>query len=108
MTRTEIGVIARYGNWFHGSDDFFTHCLILNASPLLVIEVRQPLGEIGAVRNLNRWEAPPQELFGSSQAPPLRGRESSQKPIQELQQKYPAEPPMKKVNLQSPWARIAS
>jgi len=24
-----MGVIARYGNWFRGDDDFFTHCLIL-------------------------------------------------------------------------------
>jgi hypothetical protein len=24
-----IGVIARYGNWYRGDDDFFTHCLIL-------------------------------------------------------------------------------
>jgi hypothetical protein len=23
------GVIARYGNWYKGDDDFFTHCLIL-------------------------------------------------------------------------------
>ena len=23
------GVLARYGNWFHDDDDFFTHCLIL-------------------------------------------------------------------------------
>ena len=24
-----VGVIARYGNWFHDDDDFFTHVLIL-------------------------------------------------------------------------------
>jgi hypothetical protein len=24
------GVIARYGNWYHGDDDFFTHVLILH------------------------------------------------------------------------------
>ena len=29
MARLGIGVIARYGNWHHGDDDFFTHCLIL-------------------------------------------------------------------------------
>jgi hypothetical protein len=29
MARLGIGVIARYGNWYHGDDDFFTHCLIL-------------------------------------------------------------------------------
>jgi hypothetical protein len=29
MARLGIGVIARYGNWFHDDDDFFTHCLIL-------------------------------------------------------------------------------
>jgi hypothetical protein len=29
MPNLGIGVIARYGNWFHGDDDFFTHCLIL-------------------------------------------------------------------------------
>lgn len=23
------GVLARYGNWYHDDDDFFTHCLIL-------------------------------------------------------------------------------
>ena len=23
------GVLARYGNWFHQDDDYFTHCLIL-------------------------------------------------------------------------------
>jgi hypothetical protein len=27
--RQVSGVIARYGNWFRGDDDFFTHCLIL-------------------------------------------------------------------------------
>ena len=29
MANLGIGVIARYGNWYHGDDDFFTHCLIL-------------------------------------------------------------------------------
>jgi hypothetical protein len=29
MARLGAGVIARYGNWYHGDDDFFTHCLIL-------------------------------------------------------------------------------
>ena len=29
MARLGIGVIARYGNWYHKDDDFFTHCLIL-------------------------------------------------------------------------------
>jgi hypothetical protein len=29
MANLGIGVIARYGNWFRGDDDFFTHCLIL-------------------------------------------------------------------------------
>ena len=29
MAKTGIGVIARYGNFFRGDDDFFTHCLIL-------------------------------------------------------------------------------
>lgn len=29
MANLGRGVIARYGNWFHGDDDFFTHCLIL-------------------------------------------------------------------------------
>ena len=29
MTNLGKGVIARYGNWFRGADDFFTHCLIL-------------------------------------------------------------------------------
>lgn len=29
MARLGIGVIARYGNWYHHDDDFFTHCLIL-------------------------------------------------------------------------------
>lgn len=29
MTNLGKGVIARYGNWFRGDDDFFTHCLIL-------------------------------------------------------------------------------
>jgi hypothetical protein len=29
MANTPTDVIARYGNWFKGSDDFFTHCLIL-------------------------------------------------------------------------------
>jgi len=24
-------IIARYGNWFKGDDDFFTHCLILRS-----------------------------------------------------------------------------
>jgi hypothetical protein len=24
-----VDVLARYGNWFHGDDDFFTHVLIL-------------------------------------------------------------------------------
>ena len=27
----KMGVIARYGNWFHGDSDFFTHCLILKS-----------------------------------------------------------------------------
>lgn len=27
----KIGVIARYGNWFRGDDDLFTHCLILES-----------------------------------------------------------------------------
>ena len=26
---TEEDVIARYGNWYRGDDDLFTHCLIL-------------------------------------------------------------------------------
>ena len=30
MANRGIGVIARYGNWYQGDDDFFTHCLILN------------------------------------------------------------------------------
>lgn len=29
MANLGKGVIARYGNWFRGDDDFFTHCLIL-------------------------------------------------------------------------------
>jgi hypothetical protein len=29
MAKLGIGVIARYGNWYHHDDDFFTHCLIL-------------------------------------------------------------------------------
>jgi hypothetical protein len=29
MASLGTGVIARYGNWYHGDDDFFTHCLIL-------------------------------------------------------------------------------
>jgi hypothetical protein len=29
MANLGKGVIARYGNWFHDDDDFFTHCLIL-------------------------------------------------------------------------------
>ena len=29
MANLGVGVVARYGNWFRGDDDFFTHCLIL-------------------------------------------------------------------------------
>ena len=29
MARLGKGVLARYGNWFHKDDDFFTECLIL-------------------------------------------------------------------------------
>ena len=29
MANLGIGVIARYGNFYRGDDDFFTHCLIL-------------------------------------------------------------------------------
>ena len=29
MAKLGVGVIARYGNWYHHDDDFFTHCLIL-------------------------------------------------------------------------------
>ena len=29
MARIGNGVIARYGNWYRGDDDLFTHCLIL-------------------------------------------------------------------------------
>jgi hypothetical protein len=29
MAGLGTGVIARYGNWYHGDDDLFTHCLIL-------------------------------------------------------------------------------
>lgn len=29
MPSLGVGVIARYGNWYRGDDDFFTHCLIL-------------------------------------------------------------------------------
>lgn len=29
MTKAGTGVIARYGNWFRGDGDLFTHCLIL-------------------------------------------------------------------------------
>jgi hypothetical protein len=29
MARLGTGVIARYGNWYRGDDDLFTHCLIL-------------------------------------------------------------------------------
>jgi hypothetical protein len=29
MANLGTGVIARYGNWCRGDDDFFTHCLIL-------------------------------------------------------------------------------
>ncbi len=28
MRKLGKGVIARYGNWFHQDDDYFTHCLI--------------------------------------------------------------------------------
>jgi len=30
MANTGIAVIARYGKFFRGDDDFFTHCLIMN------------------------------------------------------------------------------
>src|SRR5580700_11301702 len=30
MAKLGIGVIARYGNWYKGDDDLFTHCLILD------------------------------------------------------------------------------
>jgi hypothetical protein len=29
MANLGTGVIVRYGNWYRGDDDFFTHCLIL-------------------------------------------------------------------------------
>ena len=29
MAKLGTGVIARYGNWYRGDDDLFTHCLIL-------------------------------------------------------------------------------
>lgn len=29
IAKLKTGVIARYGNFFRGDDDFFTHCLIL-------------------------------------------------------------------------------
>lgn len=29
MAKLGVGVIARYGNWYRGDDDLFTHCLIL-------------------------------------------------------------------------------
>jgi hypothetical protein len=28
---TQRDVIARYGNWYRGDDDLFTHCLILRS-----------------------------------------------------------------------------
>jgi hypothetical protein len=31
MANKEADVIARYGNWYKGSDDLFTHCLILRS-----------------------------------------------------------------------------
>jgi hypothetical protein len=36
-TLNAFDVIARYGTWFHGSDDEFTHALILRSGTVLVL-----------------------------------------------------------------------
>ena len=37
MAKLGIGVIARYGNWYRGDDDLFTHCLILKNGECLLL-----------------------------------------------------------------------
>lgn len=37
MATLGTGVIARYGNWYRGDDDLFTHCLILKNGECLLL-----------------------------------------------------------------------
>jgi hypothetical protein len=45
MPTLGIGVIARYGNWYHADDDLFTHCLILKNGECLLLG--QGLQQVG-------------------------------------------------------------
>ena len=58
----KIGVLARYGNWFRGSDDFFTHCLILESGECWLLgqglqqvslgEFKAPAAEFATLKGL--------------------------------------------------------
>src|ERR1700730_1834286 len=56
MANTPTDIIARYGNWFKGDDDLFTHCLILRNGE------RRLLGQGTRVVTLSRSKVPPTKL----------------------------------------------
>jgi hypothetical protein len=56
MANTQIDIIARYGNWFKGDDDFFTHCLILRSGECRL------LGQGLRAVTLSKFKAPAAKL----------------------------------------------
>jgi hypothetical protein len=56
MANKSIDVIARYGNWFKGDDDLFTHCLILRNGECRL------LGQGLQVVTLSKFNAPAAKL----------------------------------------------
>lgn len=56
MANTPPEVLARYGNWFKGDDDFFTHCLILRNGECRL------LGQGLRVVTLSKFKAPAAKL----------------------------------------------
>lgn len=56
MANKQTDVIARYGNWFRGDADLFTHCLILRSGECHL------LGQGLQVVTLSKFEAPAEKL----------------------------------------------
>ena len=60
MPNLGTGVLARYGNWYHGDDDFFTHCLILKNGECWLLG--QGLNEVFVrVFKARAWQIPATE-----------------------------------------------
>jgi hypothetical protein len=56
MANKSTDIIARYGNWYKGADDFFTHCLILRSGECRL------LGQGLNVVTLTKFNAPASKL----------------------------------------------